>query len=183
MIKDEYKNYPPACVIAFVVLRFLHEQGFWNFVRYKRTITRLFYECTKSIASGWISEGALEAPADETTADHYNLPQLLCYFLMDNWKKYCSNIKDFYKWWEFGSRTIKVRKKENTQLSGFSYNSKETGNLLRVSATPYDRYKLLGIVLTKKGAMDVIDTKTEPFPSCPLGETYNKWVKENMMLT
>lgn len=176
---DKYKHIPPACAIAFVCLRFLISEGFWNYTRYKRPITRLFYMLTGNFKSGWVSNEAMELKAKDRCDDHANPPQVACYYLLDNWVKF-NNIDLFHEFWRKVSTTIAVTSKQNTELSGFSHNSNETGNVLKVSKLTTERYKSLGIVL-RNNEEGICFTADEPFP-LDLGEEYNEYEKEFMLI-
>ncbi len=178
---DKYKNYPPACVIAFVCLKYLVKEGFWRIARYKRPITRLFYMLTGSFQSGWVSKEALQLSAKERCHDHALPPQVICYFLLDNWNSY-NNIELFYALWRKVSTTIAVTKQQNNDLSGFSHNSEETGNVLKISSLTSERYRELGIDIYNDHPLEGWwRPEDEPFP-LSLGKEHEEYEEEYMLI-
>ena len=176
---DKYKDYPPACVIAFVCLNFLIKEGLWSVTRYKRPITRLFYMLCGNYMSGWISSEALDLKPKKRCHDHWCSPQALCYFICDCWHLF-KTIDKFYIIWKKSSTTIAVTPQQNENLSGFSHNNNSTGNVLKVSEPITKRYQKLGITLwhIEEG---IVNCAVEDFP-ISLGEAFDKYEKENLLI-
>ena len=66
------------------------------------------------------------------------------------------DFEKFMKEWIFCSQTIAVTSEENDKLKGFTLNNADTGNVIKVTVSIVDRYKLAGIELYHD-KVDVID--------------------------
>ena len=82
----------------------------------RRYITRCYYEVVGKKSTGWVSREARKDNA-KTTDDHFATPQWIGRFIMDEGDIYLKDFAKFREITEFASQTIKVTKRENTELA------------------------------------------------------------------
>ena len=132
--------------ICFAAISGIMERGKWEITSKKRQITRQFYMGCSNFTSGWMSSDAQMMVSKARCKDHFISPQTYAYYLLDNWNIY-NTWENFLPQWILCSQTIAVTSEENNALSGFTKNSFETGNVIKVKTSIISRYSDLGINL------------------------------------
>ena len=166
------------CTVTHACLEGIMNAGLCNHNINKRDITRHFYEGCGAYTSGYMSTDAQMLKSKERTKDHFISPQTYAYYLLDNWNIFVDFDK-FIKEWFFCSQTIAVTSEENNKLSGFTKNTFETGNVIKVKTSIVNRYSELGIDLyhEKNGLV----MAGEKFP-LPVSEHFLEYEEKNLLL-
>jgi len=126
----------------------------------RRYITRCYYEAVGKKSTGWVSKKAME-PNAKTTHDHFATPQWIGRFIMDEGDIYLKDFEKFKEITEFASQTIKVTKKENTELAKqSSVISEIDGKNVFIETSLQDKYeeaKIFPLYHKKSGIGFVFD--------------------------
>ena len=164
--------------ICFAAMSGIMERGKWNVTSKKRQITRQFYMGCGNFSSGWVSSEAQMLKSKDRCKDHFISPQTYAYYILDNWSMF-SVWEQFLPQWILCSQTIAVTSEENNKLSGFTKNTFETGNVIKVKTSIVNRYSELGIDLyhEKKGLV----MAGEKFP-LPVSEHFLEYEEKNLLL-
>jgi hypothetical protein len=164
--------------VCFAALSGIMERDLWEGSINKRSCTRQFYEGCGRITSGWMSDAANMLTAKNRTADHFISPQTYAYYILDNWDRY-SKWENFLPQWILCSQTIAVTAEENTMLKGFTMNTAETGNVIKVKTPILNRYSELGINLYHEQKGVVMAGDKFPFE---VPDHFIEYEKENLLI-
>ena len=143
--------------------------------------------CTKSIyysavfdcnygKTGLVSEEARYLP-DERTWDHFNSPQRVGHFVMDNMEIYLNDFEKFRDIFIWACTQNLVTKKENRMLSQLTKN--DSGQDLKIFVPTDKKYAHVGIKLCERPGNERLYSKAIPTDkTTSVPQIYLDWEKQ-----
>ena len=160
----------------------------WEILTQRRSITRVIYEASLTIISGYMTQNAKSVLVDKlldkdektklTTNDHIFSPQTYAHFICSRWDLFKDDLDNFFSHMILLSTTVKSTVEENNKFKKFTVNDATTGNVLRLRVSTQDRYKAAGVkkLFNKKTGKYVYDFPFE------LSEEFLEFEKEYLLI-
>jgi len=127
--------------------------------------------------TGLVSEEARYLPDNKRTWDHFNSPQRVGHFVMDNMEIYLNNYEKFRDIFIWACTQILVTKSQNRMLQQLTEN--KSGKDLKIFVPTDKKYEHVGIKLCKRPGNKGTYKKAIPTDEIiPIPQEYLNWEKQ-----
>ena len=160
----------------------------WEVSTSKRSITRVIYEASLTIISGYVTQDALSILDNQlldksektklTTHDHVFSPQTYGHFICSRWDLFKGDLDNFFKHMIILSTTVHCSVVENNKFKKFTVNDATTKNILRLKVPTQDRYAAAGI----KRLFNKNTGKYAPAFPFELSEDFDEFQKKELLI-